>query len=472
MKDYLYKTKAQVLHERFHSLDFANLSKENIKDLTESDSQEILKNLWDKSMSVTVINKNGDVLGERSNADTPTENNDWDSDTKGPTKRKINPIPVPVLSKEHYTSICNKEGNLDAPYEIVKDENNNYQIVAWLKIGDLNSPLGLIQLSTPIDDIKATLNMQEYVHISLSIIILIIGTILGITIFNRTLKPLYNITDIVEGVEVTDLDKRLTEENGQLEINRLAKSFNVMLARIQESFEKEQMIKEKMRRFVSDASHELRTPLTSIHGFVEVLLRGAAKNKEQLDLALNSILMESERLTKLVNDLLILTRLDQKPMVEMKMENINELIQEIKPQLQILCKSRTLQLELKDNINAIINKDQIKQVIFNLSQNAILHTDKDNGIITISTDFKRINNENFAVLKISDNGTGIPEKDIIKIYDRFFRSDNHRSREHGGYGLGLSIVKSIIDSNGGKIDVESEVNVGTIFTVYMRGKIT
>ena len=143
---------------------------------------------------------------------------------------------------------------MDAPYEIVKDENNNYQIVAWLKIGDLNSPLGLIQLSTPIDDIKATLNMQEYVHISLSIIILIIGTILGITIFNRTLKPLYNITDIVEGVEVTDLDKRLTEENGQLEINRLAKSFNVMLERIQESFKKEQMIKEKMRRFVSDAS--------------------------------------------------------------------------------------------------------------------------------------------------------------------------------------------------------------------------
>ena len=175
--------------------------------------------------------------------------------------------------------------------------------------------------------------------------------------------------------------------------------------------------------------HELRTPLTSIHGFVEVLLRGAAKNKEQLDLALNSILMESERLTKLVNDLLILTRLDQKPMVEMKMENINELIQEIEPQLQILCKSRTLQLELKDNINAIINRDQIKQVIFNLSQNAILHTDKDNGIITISTDFKRINNENFAFLKIVDNGTGIPEKDINKIYDRFFRSESHRSRD-------------------------------------------
>ena len=114
MKDYLYKTKAQVLHERFHNLDFASVSKENIKDITESDSQEILKNLWDKSMSVAIIDKNGDLLGERSNADIPTENNDWDSDTKEPAERKINAIPVPVLSKEHYISICNKEGNLDA----------------------------------------------------------------------------------------------------------------------------------------------------------------------------------------------------------------------------------------------------------------------------------------------------------------------------------------------------------------------
>jgi two-component system OmpR family sensor kinase len=468
MKDYLYKTKAQVLHERFHNLDFGSVLKENIKDITENDSKEILKNLWDKSMSVALIGKNGELLGERSNTDIPIENNDWDSDSKEVTKRKIDEIPIPVLSKEHYISICNKHGNLDSTYEIVKDKNNNYQMVAWLKVGDINSPFGLIQLSTPIDDITNILDRQVYVHISLSILILAMGTIFGIAIFRKTLKPLYNITDTVEGISVTDLDTRLIEENGQLEIDRLAKSFNIMLARIQESFEKEQYIREKMRRFVSDASHELRTPLTSIHGFVEVLLRGAAKNEGQLDLALNSILMESERLTKLVNDLLILTRLDQKPIVEMKAENIKELIQEIEPQLQILCGNRRLQLELKDNINVYINKDQIKQVIFNLAQNAVLHTDKYKGSIIISTDIEKLNDENYAALKICDNGTGIPEEHITKIYDRFFRSESHRSREHGGYGLGLSIVKSIIDSNGGKIYVKSELNVGTTFSVYLK----
>ena len=478
MKEYLYGSKLQVLQQKFHSLDLKNLSEESIENIDREDSAEVLKKLEDKHMSMALINKSGEPLLKVRNTDIISSNvieddNDGDDDNKDNDykdllEKKIMEIPVPILSTKDYISISNENGNLEHVYKVVKDSNDNLQLVAFRKVGDLNSPSGLIQLSTTIDDITSILDRQEYVHISLSILVLVIGTIVGISIFKRTLKPLYNITNTVEGISVTDLDTRLIEENGQLEIDRLAKSFNIMLERIQESFEKEQSIKEKMRRFVSDASHELRTPLTSIHGFVEILLRGAAKNEKQLDLALNSILMESERLTKLVNDLLILTRLDQQPIIEKKTENINTLIQEIESQLQMLCGNRRLQLELKGKINANINKDQIKQVIFNLVQNAVLHTDKDKGIITISTDIEKFNGENYVALKICDNGTGIQEEHITKIYDRFFRGESHRSREHGGYGLGLSIVKSIIDSNDGKIDVRSQLNVGTTFLVYLR----
>jgi two-component system OmpR family sensor kinase len=468
MKADLYETKRQVLHQRFHNLDFVELSKQNT--VTEKTAMEILSKLVSKNMSTAVINKDGELMFEKSNTDAmiPRDDNDGDDDSKEIDEKMMPKLQVPEFSKEQYINILKQPGNIEHEYYIVKDRNDNYQMVSWMKIGDISSPSGLIQLSTPVQDIRGILARQLYVNIGLSIFILVIGTLLGTAIFKRTLSPLYKITDTVEGISVTDLDTRLKEENGQLEIDKLAKSFNIMLARIQDSFEKEQAIKEKMRRFVSDASHELRTPLTSIHGFVEILLRGAAKNKDQLDLALNSILIESERLTKLVNDLLILTKLDQKPVIEMKRENINELIQEIHPQLQILCQNRTLKFELMDNIQAIINRDQIKQVIFNLTQNAVLHTDKENGVIKISTDIKRFEDKNFVVLRIADNGTGIPEKDIAKIYDRFFRSDTHRSREQGGYGLGLSIVKSIIDSSGGEIKVESKLNVGTVFTVYLK----
>ncbi|OPJ62969.1 sensor histidine kinase [Clostridium chromiireducens] len=478
MREYLYGSKLQLLQQKFHELDLKNLSEEDIEDIVEDNPEEVLKRLEDKHMSIALINKSGEPFLKIRNTDIihssiSEDDDDGDDDSKDDDykdllDKKIVEIPVPVLSPKDYISISNESGNLEHTYRVVKDPNNKLQLVAFRKVGDLNSSSGLIQLSTPIEDITSILDRQEYVHISLSIMILIMGTILGITIFNRTLKPLYKITETVEGISVTDLHTRLAEENGQLEIDRLSKSFNIMLERIEISFEKEQFIKEKMRRFVSDASHELRTPLTSIHGFVEVLLRGAAKNQEKLDLALNSILMESERLAKLVNDLLVLTKLDQQPVVEINKENLNDIINEIIPQLQILSKDRTLNLKLKDDIYVYINKNQIKQVIFNITQNAVIHTDKEKGVITISTDIENYKNKTFAVLKISDNGTGIPKEHLDKIYDRFFRSDSHRSREQGGYGLGLSIVKSIIDSNRGEISVESELGVGTTFSIYLR----
>ena len=467
MREYLYKTKIQVLQERFHSVDLERISKENMSSISEDATKEILNKLWNKSMSVAVIDKKGNVLAKRCNTEFTKINRD-DDDYKELHERKIEEIPVEVKSNEYYIGLCNLEGNLERTSEVIKDENGNLQLVAWKKIGDINSPSGLIQLSTSIKDIEAILNREIYLHTSISILILIVGAIVAATIIKRTLIPLDDISNTVEGISVTDLNTRLDAENGQLEINRLANAFNIMLKRIETSFEKEQIIKEKMRRFVSDASHELRTPLTSIHGFVEVLLRGAAKNEAQLDLALNSILTESERLTKLVNDLLVLTRLEQKPVVEMKQESINDVVEEIFPQLKILAKDRKLEIDLQDNLMAYINRNQIKQVIFNLTQNAVLHTDKIHGIIKISTNVEELENESYAVIKVVDNGTGISKENISKIYDRFFRGESHRSREQGGYGLGLSIVKSIIDSNRGDIRVESEVGVGTIFKVYLK----
>ena len=471
MRDYLCETKRQVLQQRLHNLDFGLLSKTNVTNMTKKEAMQVLNKVASKNMRAAIIDRNGQLLITNNYDIIKKDDNDEDKDSQEIDEKKMRDIPVPLLSKNDYMDICNQYGNLEHVYKLVKDENNNYELIAWAKIGDLSSPSGLIQISTPVSDIGDMLARQLYAHTALSVAILAIGLLLGNAIFKRTLNPLYNITDTVENIRITDLDTRLIEENGQLEIDRLAKSFNIMLKRIEESFEKEQIIKEKMRSFVSDASHELRTPLTSIHGFVEVLLRGAAKDEKKLDLALNSILMESERLTKLVNDLLILTKLDQKPIVERKLENVNELVLEIQPQLKILSQNRILKLELKDNIQAIINRDQIKQVIFNLTQNAVLHTDKDNGIITISTDNVKLNDENYTILKVSDNGTGIPKKHLTKIFDRFFRSETHRSREHGGYGLGLSIVKSIVDNNEGKIQVESEETIGTTFIVYMKNKI-
>lgn len=461
-KNYLCRSKAEILSSRFHDIDMKPLIKLQTSEGIKEKSSYIINELASVNISVAIIDKNGNILADSKDFTNVISEKPFRNDKHREKPNYI--ISIPKLSINDYTQVLNQYGNIEKLYKVVKDDNGNLHLVMWRKIGSIDSPSGLIQLSTSMQDAADILKNQIYIYIGVSILILIIGAVLGGTVFKQTLNPLYNMTRTIEEINVNQLHTRLPENNGQSEIDRLSNSFNNMLQRIETSFEKEQAIKEKMRQFVSDASHELRTPLTSIHGFVEVLLMGAAKNEKQLDLALNSILVESERLTKLVNDLLMLTKLDQQISVEMSTENINNIINEVFPQLQILSGKRKIQLQLEDNIKVNINKDQIKQVIFNLVQNAIQHTDKNTGIITISTSI----DNNFAVLEIKDNGTGISEKHLNQIFDRFFRSESHRSREQGGYGLGLSIVKSIIEAHEGKITVKSNVGIGTTFSIYLK----
>lgn len=463
MKQYLYSSKEQILDARFHNMKTTlNI---NSADEVVNSAKQILSITVDNNMAGAIINSDGEIVASIVNNNKEKRDND---DERQTAKKQPIEIAIPELSKDEYKKLMNQHGSLEG-YTLVKDKNNNLEIVGFRKIGNGFSPEGLIQLNIPAAAVQDILLRQIYIFIAASSLILILAVIFIGVIFKYTLRPLYHMTAEVKKINVGQLDRRLPVENKQLEIDSLAKAFNNMLERLEESFKQEQIIKEKMRRFVSDASHELRTPLTSIHGFVEVLLRGAAKNKDQLDSALNTILRESERLTKLVNDLLTLTRFDQHAEQEMKLDNINEIISETLLQLDMLSGERKLELNLTDNVFAYVNKDQIKQVIFNLVQNAISHTDEKTGVVSISTAYSE-GSRDFAVIKIADNGMGISSENLTKIFDRFFRSEEHRARKYGGYGLGLSIVKAIVDAHEGKIEVTSELGSGTVFSVYLKLK--
>ncbi|HEY8891473.1 MAG TPA: HAMP domain-containing sensor histidine kinase [Clostridium sp.] len=436
-RSYLLSGKSQVLEAKLNDLD---------QDDLKLNSKLLVNLISDRNISVAIINEKGKILSE--------------------SKGVNGEITAPHLSQEEYKGLI-KERRNGENYKIVQDPNGNKAMVKFKIIGSGSLELGLIQISTSIEPINIMLINQTYFYILASIVIIILGILIGISVLKHTLKPLYNLTNTLEQVSVGQLNMRLPVDNGQFEIDSLSGAFNGMFNRIETSFEKEQYIKQKMQRFISDASHEMRTPLTSIHGFVEVLLRGAAKNEKQLDLALNSILTESERLTKLVNGLLMLTKLDQQIKPQMKNENIKEIIEDVHPHLQILAGERTIDLKLMDNLLVKANRNQIKQIIYNLVQNAIQHTDEKSGVIDISVYSIDKPSGSFVVLKIKDNGTGIAEEDLDEIFDRFFRSEDHRSRKHGGYGLGLSIVKSIVDSHLGEIHVKSELNKGTSFSIFL-----
>lgn len=463
LKRYLCASKEQILDARFHNMNIKMLSSIKTSNDVIKNANKLINVIVDTNMSAAVIDVNGNRI-----ARSVDRNNHYDPNDSLDLGRTIDkPVSNPLLTPNEYKSLLKQSGTLEG-YRLVKDKNGELQIVGFRKIGDINSPLGIIQLSLSAKPIQDLLYKQASIYIAAAILILIIGALVGDNVFKYTLNPLYKMTDTVEHIDVEQLNTRLPIDNGQIEIDKLSIAFNNMLQRIEISFNEEQRIREQMRQFLSDASHELRTPLTSIHGFVEVLLMGAAKNEEKLNLALNTILTESERLSKLVNDLLMLNRLDQHTHKKMQVEDLSSIVKEVSSQLNILAKKRNIKFNLKGNVNVIANKDQIKQVILNLAQNAIRHTDEEKGELVITVNKVLIYSKNYAVLSIKDNGTGISKEHIHKIFDRFFRSEAHRARSQGGYGLGLSIVKSIIDAHNGKIKVTSELGKGTTFSVFLK----
>ncbi|WMT40391.1 ATP-binding protein [Paenibacillus sp. D2_2] len=373
-------------------------------------------------------------------------------------------LPAPQLSSEQYGSIRdNLREERSGKYRIVKDDNGNEQLVVFRPLsgpGDWNDIVQLGVLAAPL---KSMALRQLSIFISLAILAMIGGLMLYLPVLKRTLKPLDQMVKTVEEINAGNLDHRFPASLGQTEIDRLASSFNGMLERLECSFKSEREAKEQMRRFIADASHELRTPLTSIHGFLEVLLRGAAERPDQLYPALNSMLGESKRMKKLVEDLLMLAKLDRTPVVQRSDVSLDALISEMEPHLHILAGERTVSFQIEPHLHAMCDSDKIKQVVLNLFHNAVQHTDPVSGTISIT-----LSSQNkYAVIAVKDNGAGIGGDHLPHIFERFYRSDTSRARTHGGFGLGLSITQSIISAHGGDIRVTSLKGHGSTFEVYL-----
>ncbi|MCI8482142.1 MAG: cell wall metabolism sensor histidine kinase WalK [Clostridia bacterium] len=213
------------------------------------------------------------------------------------------------------------------------------------------------------------------------------------------------------------------------------------------------------KEFVADVSHELKTPITSIMGYADTLLEGEYDKKTQ-DKFLNVIASEARRMAKLVTDLLALSRFDNNQVQAQKEEfDLGDLVKRCQDKLQFQIKQKKHQVECFVTANVppvYADKDGVERVVLNILTNSIKYT-KEEGHIKIYVGFVY----NDAYIKVIDNGMGIPEEDLSRIFERFYRVDKARTREMGGTGLGLSIAKEILDRNNGSIDIKSEQGNGT-----------
>ncbi|MBT2713799.1 HAMP domain-containing protein [Pseudomonas sp. ISL-88] len=349
-------------------------------------------------------------------------------------------------------------------YQVAYNDSGEEIIVVFQAISIDGKQAGVIQMSTLTEPLNDLLFRQISIFATLSFAALLIGLFTFLPVIRLTLKPLSRIVHMMGEINAGNLNKRLPIYKKQAEIESLGISINRMLERIERSFRAEKEAKERIRQFVSDASHELRTPLTSIHGFIEILMRGAAEQPEQKEKALQSMYAESARANKLIEDLLFLAKIDRVPSFEMKKGVLGAVILEMEPQLKLLARKRKLEFFVDQEIETVFDRDKMKQAILNLFYNAVQHTDEQTGIITVS-----LQKDGGIMLMIADNGSGIAPEHVPHLFDRFYRAETSRARKYGGTWLGLAITKTIIESHNGTIEVKSEQGKGSVFIIRLPG---
>lgn len=444
MKEFMYSNKAVSLQSQIRSVPLDEwLSFLEDNPVAE---QNPLEPLRIPDSSVAIVDKAGSIKKE------------WADLHHGPP---------PHLTSQAYLDALQvqRQQHGEVPYHIIKDSQGFPRLLVLQPIGLPEKPVGLVQVTTSIRSVRDVLERQLATFVALSLLALTGGLLTFLPVLRKTLIPLSEMVQTVESINAGNLHLRLPDQNGQSETDRLAAAFNSMLQRLENAFAAEQEAKEQMRRFVADASHELRTPLTSIHGFLEVLLRGAAHHPEQLQEALQSMHGESTRLTKLVQDLLLLAKIDKAPTlaVQLKKMELHPLLIELEPHLQMLAGLRSVQVEIASHAKLQIDPDRMKQVILNLFQNAVQHTDPNQGSIQVSLK----DAERGIQLIVKDNGSGILPEHLPHLFERFYRIDTARTRALGGSGLGLAITQSIVEAHGGRISATSEPGKGSSFTVWL-----
>ena len=327
----------------------------------------------------------------------------------------------------------------------------------------LPTGMGSVIVADSLEKVDKTLSQLRFLFLILGLIALITIAMAARWIIALGLKPLEAVEDTAEAIAAGDLSARLPAAKPDTEVGRLTTSLNTMLARIEESFTARVESENKLRRFVADASHELRTPLTAIRGFAELHRQGAVIGEEKTKELINRIEKESVRMSSLVEDLLLLARLDQSRELAKEPVDLNTLITEAVASARAAGPNHPIEIKLEaSEIFVLGDSQRIHQVIANLLANARTHT--PNGTEISITAMQGVSETTIAV---SDKGPGLSKADQDRIFERFYRADPSRVRNSGeGSGLGLSIVDAVMKAHGGYVSVKSEVGRGATFTLH------
>jgi signal transduction histidine kinase len=357
--------------------------------------------------------------------------------------------------------------------------------------------VGIVEVITSFPRSRTVLGIVRLLLLGTFIAALLVGILIGSPLIGRLLRPLTRISRASQRIASGDLSYRVGLPARTDEIGQLANSFDEMAERIEQAFTAQQASEERMRMFIADASHELRTPLTAIRGYLDLLNMGAIDDPATARSSLQAARNEADRMSRLLNDLLTLARLDIGRPVQREPVDIVALAGEAVDQARILAGERSVTLQTDGHGPLMVqgDHDRLKQVLLALLDNALKYgRPAPEGWVHVRVG----RNTDEAFIAIEDNGRGIAPEDLTHIFDRFYRGERaerkrrvvaaraaqQQSADFGatippapdqntpavassGSGLGLAIARAIVRAHGGEIRAQSQPNVGTVFTIRL-----
>src|ERR1700682_2485214 len=320
----------------------------------------------------------------------------------------------------------------------------------------------VVVFAIPLTSVQSTLSDLMLLEAKIGLGVLLATAILALLIIRIGLRPLQRMGSVAKDIAAGDLSRRVEPSTPKTEIGRWGLALNGRLSQIEAAFAERTESNTRLRRFIADASHELRTPLTSIRGYSEMLRRGAAKSPTDAEVARRRIEEESVRMSVLVDDMLLIARLDQGRPLENEPVDLQAIARDAAADARAVAPQREVTLTAPGRVIVKGDDTRLRQVVGNLVRNAIVHTPQQTAIeIAVSTV------DGVGRGSGADHGPAPPTGELYRIFEPFYRADPSRSRDSGGAGLGLSIVSAVVSAHGGQVRVKETSGGGVTFEVEL-----
>jgi len=319
-----------------------------------------------------------------------------------------------------------------------------------------------VMVAEPLAEVEASMSRLMLAEIIVTGSILAVLALVGWWVVRLGIRPVKQMAAAASAIGSGDLSHRVPEATPGTEVGDLGVALNKMLEQIETAFGTQRRSEERLRQFVADASHELRTPVATVRGYSELYRTGGLSDPARLDDAMRRSEQEAIRMGALVDDLLVLARLDQGRPLAAGPVRLDVIAHDAVLDACARQPDRTIHLEARHPVPVLGDEGRLRQVVTNLVANSLVHTPPETSVwLRVAA------RGDTATIAVHDDGPGVPPDVAAKVFERFYRADPMRARSRGGSGLGLSIVQAIVTAHGGRVGIESHPGCGTTFTVSL-----